>query len=77
MYFVTYFTRREQSPERQHPIKEPSLKYYPFLLFHVSSLIRDRNIPLGGDYWRYNSFISLSVVKLHGVIFLRRLTIDQ
>ena len=24
MYFVTYFTLREQSPERQHPVKEPS-----------------------------------------------------
>ena len=77
MYFVTYFTHREQSPERQQPIKEPSLKYYPFLLFNVSSLIRDRNIPLGRMYWRYNSLILLSIVELHGIIFLGRLTIDE
>ena len=38
------FTRRGQSPDRQQPIKEPSLKYYPFLLVVVSSLIRDCNI---------------------------------
>ena len=39
LHFTTYFTHRGQSPDRQQPIKEPSLKYYPFLLVVVSSLI--------------------------------------
>ena len=43
-----------QSPDRQQLIKEPSLKYYPFLLFNVSSVIRDPNIYLARVYWRYN-----------------------
>ena len=46
LHFITYFIHRGQSPNRQQPIKEPSLKYYPFLLFNVSSLIRDRRIHL-------------------------------
>ena len=46
LHFITYFIHRGQSPNRQQPIKEPYLKYYPFLLFNVSSLIRDRRIHL-------------------------------
>ena len=39
MYFITYFTHREQSPERQQPIKEPSLKYYSFIYFSLVQCI--------------------------------------
>ena len=39
LHFITYFTHRGQNPEREQPIKEPSLKYYPCLLAVVSSLI--------------------------------------
>ena len=31
LHSITYFTHTGQSPDRQQPIKEPSLKYYPFL----------------------------------------------
>ena len=43
LHFVVYFTHRGQSPDGQQPIKEPSLKFYPFLSFNVSLIIRDRN----------------------------------
>ena len=49
--FIKYFTHGGQSPDRQQPIEESSLKYYPFLLFNVSSLIRDRNISLVRIFW--------------------------
>ena len=39
LHFIMYFTHRGKSPDRQQPIKEPSLKYYPFLLVVVSSII--------------------------------------
>ena len=39
LHFITYFTHTGQSPDRQQPIKESSLKYYPFLLVVVSSPI--------------------------------------
>ena len=42
-HFIMNFTHIGQSPDRQQPIKEPSLKYYPFLLVVVSSLFRDCN----------------------------------
>ena len=39
LHFITYFTHRRQSPDSQQPIKNPSFKFYPFLLVNVSSLI--------------------------------------
>ena len=54
LHFIRYFTHSGQRPDRQQPIKEPSLKYYPFLLGNVSSFGRDRNISLVRVYWRYN-----------------------
>ena len=36
--FITCFTLKGKSPDRQQPIKEPSQKYYPIPLFSVSSL---------------------------------------
>ena len=53
LHFIRYFTHSGQSPDRQQPIKEPSLKYYPFLLRNVSSFGRDRNKSLVRVYWRY------------------------
>ena len=54
LHFIMYFTHRGHSPDRQQPIKEPSLHYYPFLLFNVSSVNQDCNIYLVRVYWRYN-----------------------
>ena len=36
--FYHVFHTQGASPDRQQPIKEPSLKYYPIPLFSVSSL---------------------------------------
>ena len=77
VHFITYFTHRGQSPDRQKPIEEPSLKYYSFLLLSVSSLIQEHNISLARVYWRYHSFSLRFAVKLCGIIFLRRLTVDE
>ena len=53
LHFITNFTHRGQSPVRWQPIKEPSLKYYPFFLCIVSTTIRDCNIYfLVRVYWR-------------------------
>ena len=38
LHFITCFTLKGKSPDRQQPIKEPSQKYYPIPLFSVSSL---------------------------------------
>ena len=67
----------EGSPDMQEPIKEPSLKYYPFLSLSISSPERDRNIPLDRVYWRNISFSLLVAVKLRGIVFLKRLTVDE
>ena len=66
-------------PDREQPIKEPSLKYYNhFLLFNISSLIRDPNISLVKVYWKCDwGFILPFAVKLRGIIFLRQLTVDE
>ena len=48
MFFSYFFYKN--NPDRQQPIKEPSLKYYPFPLLSVSSLIRDHNIFLVGVF---------------------------
>ena len=77
LHFNTYSTHRGQSPDTQQPIKEPSLKYYPFLSLSISSPERDRNISLDRVYWRYNSFSLLVAVKLRGIIFLKRLTVYE
>ena len=71
LHLSAYFTHRGQSPDRQQPIKEPSLKYYPFLLFSVSSLIRDRLLEI------QQSFSFLFIVQLRGIIFFRQLTVDE
>ena len=39
LHFIMYFIHRGKKPDKQQPIKEPSLKYYPFLLVVVSSII--------------------------------------
>ena len=66
--FFSYFFYKN-NPDGQQPIKEPSLKYYPFPLLSVSSLIRDHNIFLVGVF-----FSLLFAVKLPESMFLGRLT---
>ena len=48
IFLVIFFYKN--NPDGQQPIKEPSLKYYPFPLLSVSSLIRDHNIFLVGVF---------------------------
>ena len=67
---MTYSTHRGQSLDGQQPIKEPSLKIYHFLLYNLSSLIRDRNISL-------QSFSLLFMGKLCGITFLKQQTVDE
>ena len=67
---MTYSTHRGQSLDGQQPIKEPSLKIYHFLLYNLSSLIRDRNISL-------QSFSFLFMGKLCGITFLKQQTVDE
>ena len=47
--FFSYFFYKN-NPDGQQPIKEPSLKYHPFPLLIVSSLIRDHNVFLVGVF---------------------------
>ena len=68
-FYRVFQTHKEQTLDRQKPIKGPSLKYYPFLSFNVSSLTWDRNLSLVRVNWRYNSFSLLFVVKLRGLVF--------
>ena len=70
MYF-TWGGGGGQRRDKQQPITEPSLKYYPFLLFSVSSLIRDRLLEI------QQSFSFLFIVQLRGIIFFRQLTVDE
>ena len=44
LFILSRISHTEQNPDRQQPIKESSLKYYPFLLLSVSSLPQDRNV---------------------------------
>ena len=57
LHFITYFTHRRQSPDRQQPIKEWSLKHNPFLFaqcIFTYSENRDSDISFVRVYWRYN-----------------------
>ena len=75
--FITYSAHGGQSSYRQQPIKEHSFKYYRLLFPGVSSLQRDCNTSLVWGYWRYNSFSLLFAIKFCGIIFMRRLTVDE
>ena len=68
LHFIMYFTHRGKSPDRQQPIKEPSLKYYPFLLVVVSSLIWDCNVSLVfiGDTTEFQ-FVFLFIFLKQGI----------
>ena len=57
LHFITYFTHRGQSPDRQQPIKKWSLKHNPFLFaqcIFTYSKNRDCDISLVRVYWRFN-----------------------
>ena len=63
---------RGQSPDRQQPINDPSSKYYPFLLFNVSSLMSKSQFIFGQGLLEIKqSFSLLSVVELSGILSLR------